>query len=70
MHDHFTFHTVRSFVHTVKIVNDVAKRGIKLAADYAMILTNVKIAWVKFDSSSQRAQERELQFYEVKPPNF
>ena len=27
------------FVHTVKVTNDVAERGVKLASDYARILT-------------------------------
>ena len=33
------FKDVKEFVHTVKVTNDVAERGIKLASDYATILT-------------------------------
>ena len=29
----------KQFVRTVKVTNDVAERGVKLAADYATILT-------------------------------
>ena len=34
-----TFKELKEFVHTVKVTNDVAERGIKLASDYATILT-------------------------------
>jgi len=33
------FKDVKEFVYTVKVTNDVAERGIKLASDYATILT-------------------------------
>ena len=33
------FKVAREFVNTVKVTNDVAERGVKLAADYATILT-------------------------------
>ena len=33
------FKDVKEFVHTVKVTNDVAERGVKLASDYATILT-------------------------------
>ena len=33
------FKVAKEFVNTVKVTNDVAERGVKLAADYATILT-------------------------------
>ena len=33
------FNVAREFVKTVKVTNDVAERGVKMAADYATILT-------------------------------
>ena len=34
-----SFNVANEFVHTVKVTNDVAERGVKLASDYARILT-------------------------------
>ena len=34
-----TFHAIRSFFLTVKVVNDIAKRGLKFIANYGTILT-------------------------------
>ena len=34
-----SFITLRDYIRTVKVTNDVAERGVKLIADYATILT-------------------------------
>ena len=34
-----SYKKAKEFVRTVKVTNDVAERGVKLAADYATILT-------------------------------
>ena len=38
--EHQTFNNIHCFVHTFKVVNDAAERGIKLNTDYATILTD------------------------------
>ena len=34
-----SFRVAKEFVRTVKVINDVAERGVKLAGDYATLLT-------------------------------
>ena len=38
--EHQTFNDIHCFVHTVKVVNNAAERGIKINTDYAAILTD------------------------------
>ena len=40
MDEHPIFYTIRSFAHTIKVVNNAIKRETKLDADFDTILTD------------------------------
>ena len=43
-----TYRNTKEFVRTVKVTNDVAERGVKMASDYATLLTkdDTMRAWI------------------------